>query len=218
MKINKVITLASLLPFLAACSGQSYVGDYVFQMGKNKGVHFGVSLKLTDEVFEVAAPEKGNIFILNVDMEMGDQDNDFAELLSELNPLTGSYKVDGEEKVYGETRLHLGISVLGEYEIPEEVTDLIFVANINSNLVNFYLPVSLKDLSLQLYWYGYDFAHLISEIITGEVDEDPVEIEKHPVGTHPTQEDIDKINETYKTTHGEDFRDYHVLELGLTRQ
>ncbi len=221
MKINKTLCLISLFPLLASCSGEPYIGDYVFQMGKSKGVHFGVSLKLTNEDVVLEEENKGKKFELNVDMEMGETDNDFAELLSELNPLTGFYNVNPDEKIYDETRLHLGITVLGDFEIPEEVTDLVFVANITPSLVNFYLPVSIKDLALQLYWYGYDFKGKLEQFISGgdigDIDEDS-EVEEHPVGSHPTKEDIDKINETYITTHGEPFRDYHVLQLGLTKQ
>ena len=58
--------------------------------------------------------------------------------------------------------------------------------------VNFYIPVSVTDLGFQLYWYL---------------------IEGKPVGTHPTAEDVERIKQEKPN-----FRDFHVLQLGLTKQ
>lgn len=208
--IRKASLFISLFPLLIACSKNSYAGKYVFQMGKSKGTHMSVQLDLTKQVFDPEKPEKGKIFTLTLDMLSSDSENDFAAILEDLNPITGYYSVNPNEKVYDEKRLNLCLRVLGEYDIPEEITNLLFVANINNEEVNFFLPVSIADLQLQLYWYGYelDWDALLKETLEGP----------HPVGSHPTQEDIDKINEHYKDTHGSAFRDYHVLKLGLTKQ
>lgn len=216
--IRRASLFISLFPLLIACSKNSYAGKYVFQMGKSKGTHMSVQLDLTKDVFDPEKPEKGKIFTLTLDALSSDSENDFAAILEDLNPVTGYYSVNPNEKVYDEKRLNLGLRVLGEYDIPEEITNLIFVANINSKEANFFLPVSIADLQLQLYWYGYelDWDALLSE----ETDKNPFETPDgpHPVGSHPTQEDIDRINEHYKDTHGSAFRDYHVLKLGLTKQ
>ena len=216
---QKVLSLFSVFPLLTACSQQTYAGVYTFQMGKSKDTHIGVYLTLSDEVFNPSTPEKGNRFELLVDLSMGTEESEMLEILEEFNPLMGNYYVKEDEQVYEGTRLHLGLSVLGDMEIPEELTDLIFVANISSNAVNFYLPVSLKDLTLQLYWYGYDISmeSIIEFIISGEEPVTPPE-GAHPVGTHPTADDIAQINTHYKTDHAFEFRDYHVLELGLTKK
>lgn len=218
MKNNKYLTLAILLPFLTSCGEVPYVGEYVFQMGKSKDTHIGVSLKLSDEQFDLEDKEKGDKFELNIDLTTSSSvESDFVNLLKALNPITGFYTVMDTEKVYDGTRLNLGISLLGEVDVPVSLTQLLFVANIDPNMVNFYLPVSMTDLIYQLYWYGYDIdmAKYIEDQSVNPLDTPEG---KHPVGTHPTQADIDQINTHYATDHNDKvFRDYHVLKLGLTK-
>ena len=226
---KKVSFLVNLFPLLLGCSNNGYAGEYVFQMGKSKDTHMGVNLTLSKDYYDVEDISKGQKFILDIDMmssndesqtseeEGEEEDFSFADLLAEMNPLEGYYVVDKQEKIYDEKRLHIGINLLGEFEIPETITDLIFVANINSKEVNFFLPVSLEDLMLQIYWYGYELD--IVKIISGESD-DPLATPdgNHPVGSHPTKDDIERINKYYKDDHGKPFRDYHVLKLGLTKK
>ena len=119
--------------------------------------------------------------------------------------------------------LKIGISVLGEYEIPQDITDGIFAASISSTTVNFYLPVSFDDLRFQLYWYGWDLSaeNIGKAIASDEEIEDPIASVdgQHPLNVHPTKEQIDAINEHYPDSHdGELFRDYHVLKLGLIKK
>lgn len=73
--------------------------------------------------------------------------------------------------------------------IPSEFLDDILIATYSSNSISITLPVSLTDLMFQLYWYGFDLLSM--------EEEQPLVHHQH--GTHPTQEDIDKINETYNT-------------------
>ena len=114
--------------------------------------------------------------------------------------------------------------LLGEYEVPQTITDGIFVANITGNVVNFYLPVSFEDLRYQLYWYGYDLSgeNIMAAIMDDEEEvEDPIASVdgKHSLDVHPTKEQIAAINEHYPASHdGEQFRDYHVLKLGLLKK
>ena len=50
MKFKKTsIFLVSLLSLLTSCGNKSIAGTYGFQMGKEKGTHFGFSLTLTEE-------------------------------------------------------------------------------------------------------------------------------------------------------------------------
>lgn len=219
MKMKKSLLLLSVVPFVIGCSQKiPYVGTYVFQMGKAKDTHMGVSLELKKDYFNENDTAFGRKFELTMDMTSGDNPDDMISMIKEMGPLTGYYIVDKNNKVYDEKRLRLGINVLGEYEIPEEITDLVFVANINSSTVNFYLPVSLTDLIFQLYWYGFDL-NLI-EFLDPESEKEPFVSPdgKHDVGTHPTQADVDKINEHYEADHGMKYRDFHVLQLGLTKK
>lgn len=73
--------------------------------------------------------------------------------------------------------------------IPSEFLDDILIATYSSNSISITVPVSLTDLMYQLYWYGFDLLSM--------EEEQPLVHHQH--GTHPTQEDIDKINETYNT-------------------
>lgn len=218
MKLKKVGLFLGIVPLLIACNKDPYAGEYVFQMGKSKDTHMSVSLKLTNEVYSEETPDKGKKFELALDMLTSDIESDMSSILNELTPITGYYKVNKEEKVYGEARLNIGLNLMGEYEIPENITDCIFVAGINDKTVNFYLPVSIEDLQFQLYWYGYDLN--VANFFDDEV-EDPLATPegKHPVGTHPSKEDIDQINTHYGANHNDKvFRDFHVLKLGLTKQ
>lgn len=210
---------------LIGCVGNDYTGTYVFQMGKSKGTHLGASLELTKEVFDTTNPNRGNKFVFTIDISSSESSPDsMLSILNNINPLTGFYKIDTENKIYNENSLDIGITVLGEYELPQELTDLIFSANITSSAVTFYIPVSVNDLMYQLYWYGYDLniQKIIEDYTSGtEPSESSVATPEgtHPRGTHPTQEDIDTINAHYPDEHnGNLYRDFHVLKLGLTKE
>ena len=218
MRIKRVLTFISIIPLLVGCNKDKYAGEYVFQLGKDKGTHMAVSLNLTTDLYDENDVDKGKKYELTMDMSTSGGQEDLMEMVKALTPVTGFYKVDNNEKVYGEPRLNLGLALLGEFEIPQNLTDLLFVAGIKGGVVTFYLPVSFIDLTFQLYWYGYD---INIQKAYEEGDADPLDTPegKHPVGTHPTQEDIDQINTHYAADHdGTTFRDYHILKLGLTKQ
>jgi len=224
MNYKKTGLLLIIVPLLASCAKEAYIGEYTFQMGKNKDTHIAVSLKLEKEIYDEAQPGKGKKFALGFDMVTSEVEDELSSILKSISPLTGYYRIDKENKVYDETRLNIGINLLGEYEVPQTITDNFFVASINATLVNFYLPVSMDDLSYQLYWYGYDLniSNIFDSITSDEENtEDPIASVDgvHPVGSHPTKEDIDKINEHYPDAHnGNLYRDFHVLKLGLTKK
>ena len=218
MILKKASLLLGLTPLLLSCANSSPVGQYVFQMGKNKDAHISVSLNLTNENYDETNIEKGKKFDLAIDMVTSDVEDEFSNLLKEFTPISGYYTVDKENKVYKETRLRVGLNLLGSVEIPKEITDLIFVASITPTLVNFYIPVSFEDLTFQLYWYGYDLN--IAKMLEEESSADPLATPEgaHPIGSHPTQADIDLINQHYSNDHTGVYRDFHVLKLGLTKK
>lgn len=237
MKIRKILTMFTLLPLLIGCSGDKYAGKYVFQMGKSKDTHMGATLELENNLYDPADASKGKKFTFTLDLQSIGE-SFLSALLDEGNTFGGSYSVDENTKVYGASSLIMNIYLVGEYAIPADLTNLLFVANIDGSNVTFYLPVSIKDLQLQIYWYGYDIAVIFNQIINDAIqqqepqqdpqqeqqpeDDDPIPPSphgEHPFGTHPTQEDIDLINQTYPDSHGgEKYRDFHILKLGLTRQ
>lgn len=45
-----------------------------------------------------------------------------------------------------------------------------------------------------------------------------VKVEEHPIGSHPTAEEIAKINEVYEAKHGIKYRDWHTLSLSLLKE
>ena len=223
MNIKKVGLLLSMVPLLISCNKNPYLGEYVFQMGKSKDTHISISLKLLEEDYKVEEEVKGQKFELGIDLLTNDVESDMTDILNDVTPLTGYYRINKAEKVYNETRLNIGISLLGEYEIPESITDYIFLASITSQFVNFYIPVSFEDLQFQLYWYGFDLS--ISNFFADDAEQkegsDPTDTPegKHPVGNHPTKEDIELINQHYANDHdGATYRDFHVLKLGLTKK
>ena len=225
MNYKKLLVLSSLFPLLASCANNSYYGTYSFQMGKDKDTHIAVSLELTKEryISSTDNQDKGEQFSISFDMKTSDVEDAYSQILKEITPLKGYYNVDKKVKVDEGNLLNIGINLLGEYEVPQTITDAIFVANITGNTVNFFLPVSFEDLRYQLYWYGYDLSgENIMEAISGEEDiEDPIaSIDgRHSLDIHPTKEEIAKINEHYPSTHdGDEFRDYHVLKLGLLKK
>lgn len=224
MNYKKLIVFSGLWPLLVSCSGNSYYGEYSFQMGKTKDTHIAVSLELTKERYiNTEGVDSGEKFSLSFDMKTSDVEDGFASILKEITPITGYYSIDNKVKIDGASRLNIGINILGEYDIPKDITDAIFIANISSSAVTFYLPVSMEDLRYQLYWYGWDLSgENIAAAIQDDTDiEDPIASPDgpHSLDVHPTKEEIDAINEHYKDSHdGELFRDFHVLKLGLTRK
>lgn len=221
MNNKKLITLLGMIPLvLSSCSSDKPYGQYSFQMGKAKDTHIAVVLDLKKDNYDDENIEKGQKFELSLDLMTSDVDDAYSQVLKELSPVTGYYSVDKKVKVYNEPRLNIGLNFLGEYELPTKITDLIFVASINKNIVNFYLPVSIDDLMFQLYWYGYDLSS--TKWNSEEVTDDDFYLApegKHPIGTHPTADDIATINAHYITDHdGKAYRDFHVLKLGLTKK
>ena len=223
MNYKKLIVLSSLFPLLASCAGNSYYGEYSFQMGKAKDTHISVSLQLTKELYDANNPEKGEKFSISFDMATSEVEDAYSQILKEITPLSGFYKIDKKVKVDDGDLLKIGINLLGEYEVPQTITDALFTANVSNNIVNFYLPVSIEDLRYQVYWYGYDLSgENIAAAIAGDEDiDDPIASVdgQHSIDVHPTKEQIDAINEHYPNTHdGDLFRDFHVLKLGLIKK
>ena len=220
MNYKKSLTLLGIVPLLIGCANKGPYGEYAFQMGKAKDTHIAVSLKLTKDNYDESNADKGQKFELGLDLMTSDVESSYSEILKELSPITGYYSIDKNVKVYDETRLNIGINFLGEYELPTKITDLLFVASINKNIVNFYLPVSIDDLMFQLYWYGYDLSS--TKWNSEEVTDDDFLVTpegKHDIGTHPTAEEIATINTHYADDHdGKVYRDFHILKLGLSKK
>ena len=258
MKNYKKFLVGSLLlaMSLTSCGKSEYHGSYAFQMGKKGTAKVGSTMDLTQEKITVKVDEKDQQFekfdiTLEVpeDAEGGD---DITSTIFDLfgdNGLSGGYKIDYDDEM-PDPKINLypvieipgdilnGGGEEGEGEgssssdpesssssvtplvIDSRFIDDIMIAVIKGKTINVTVPVSLNDLMFQLYWYGFDLF-------------DPLELkplEKHDHGTHPTKEEIDKINETYTAEHFDldaffkyqvvreiKYRDYYTLTMGLAK-
>ena len=109
--------------------------------------------------------------------------------------------------------------------IDDKIVELIIYATISKKEVNIAIPVSIVDLLLQLYWYGYDI-----DFENFEFKDSPHGL--HSKGSHPTADDIKKINDdgflekhiipysitTLTGISSFSFRDYNVVHIGLARE
>ncbi len=126
--------------------------------------------------------------------------------------IPGYYKL-GDTLDSGAQQLHLGCSLdfLKELfditvELDPATIEMFVFSTIDARSIYLRIPVSLQDLTFQLYWYGLDLDTMES-------------VTEHARGTHPTKADIEKINETYPAEHdGKKFRDYYVFSLSLIKE
>jgi len=227
MKKSKALFVSTMLASLAltSCGTKTYHGTYQFQMGKANGSHIGIYMDLTKDTIKVEGKEnpleKFNLKLSVPTEATGDEDSQSSSLIGGLltyfaDGLEGGYAIEKMDEE-GVSRLVLSpvininaiIDVInggsdGEGEdssssapsessseepwtIPSEIVDEIMIAKYQNDTINVTIPVSLTDLMLQLYWYGFDIFDLAGE----------VEIPAHEHGTHPTEEDVKKINETF---------------------
>lgn len=136
------------------------------------------------------------------------------ELLADGLELPVYYNV-GAVAASGKNIFKLGFSldsIFGEesgFYIEPEFVETIVYSEIDDKSVYLKFPVSMDDLTYQLYWYGLDLA-----IESGTSD-----AVEHDVNTHPTAEQIAEINKTYPSTHGgKKYRDFHTFSLSLIKE
>ena len=125
MKIKKVLAFASMIPLLASCGTKSIAGRYGFQMGKEKGTHFGLFMNLFDDAYdgEVEIEDaKKMTFAFNATFP-GDESEETQESMESIldlfkDPETGDFTVKGyyktgsETNEKGEPRLIIGFDFL----------------------------------------------------------------------------------------------------------
>ena len=255
MRFSKApILLFTAALMLTSCSKDSIAGTYAFQMGKEKGTHFGIFVELTDNYVtlksqpDVTSKYKSCTFSFTMSdgsSETSESTTNIMELIAGLLNQEGStitipaYYYKGDKKLKdGERELKVGIDfsfiketvddIDTEQEFPvlePNVIEQLIYTTYQGNTINMYIPVGQEDAFLQLYWYGYDVAW----------DSDGIKIQaspygEHEPGTHPTKEDIDAINkdDAFKKSHEviaallgfniSAYRDYHTLNMGLTKK
>ena len=147
--------------------------------------------------------------------------------------MQGYYYTDGQRLKEGEV-VHLGLNVFGLFEVDPSITEKLLYATYGGDVINVVIPVSIDDLFLQLYWYGYRIS-TIEDLInpTSLKEEDPrfeEYLTNNGLGTHPNELQIQafkayqkerQINKPEGYSSGEDFyvnyRDFHTLKMGLNR-
>ena len=92
--------LLAISSLLTACSQKSIAGTYGFQLGKEKGTHFGIYLNLSDKKFkdeehpEIDAKAKKCSFSFSANL-----DGDSSELAELLNSIKAILNQEGKKRV-----------------------------------------------------------------------------------------------------------------------
>ena len=215
------------------CNKSTYAGIYSFQLGKTSGSHIGIFLHLDKEYYNAEKPELGQGYSLEVDLGSMDKEvvtdnletsleEDVANDLDLKDFVVNGYYTIGEKQKEGGKKLNLNVTSVGrdndddgkkeEAAFPSELMDKFLYATISSESVEINIPVSLEDLAFQLYWYGYDI-----NILDFSFDILPDD-QHHEIGTHPTKDDVENINKTYKDSHLISYRDFYNLKMGLNKK
>lgn len=255
LKIPSLFIAATAM-MLTSCSTSSIAGLYGFQMGKESGTHFGFFLKLTDKtkVIESSDPSEDTKNYkeceISFSVKFGSDTESISNIIAliaqmlgqEGNKITipGYYYKSGKTLRDGSIELKLGIDfnfvkdVIEDIEIqdfefpvldPDMIEKVIYTTYLK-NTVTVAIPVGFEDLVFQLYWYGIDFAYNEQEDRLYIVDLPEEQV--HEPGTHPTPEDVERINQTYIEDHKviiekyeldiDAYRDYYTLAMGLVKK
>ena len=250
--LTTLLFTASML--LTACNKNGIAGKYGFQMGKEQGTHFGIYLELTNNYVTLdSEPDVTNKYkecIYSFALKQGDDEE--SESVSSVVDLIGTFLGQEDKDIVTvpgyyyqgehigrskEYELKMGIDFKflkerlddiddGDLEFPvlsPDTVEKIVYTKYSKNMVTMYIPVSEQDIIFQLYWYGIDITYNSEDGVRINKDVTP-----HPVGSHPTKEEVAEINQTYGTAHKEladlinidlsTYRDYYTLAMGLIKQ
>ena len=250
------IILLATASLLTSCSNGSIAGTYGFQMGKESGTHFGIFLKLTDKYITLESqPEVTNKYKecqFSFSMKNGDESGSaISSLIEMLQQILGQegddfkvpgYYYKGDKKARdGAIELKLGVDfefvkdAIGiESETifpvltPDAIEKVVYTTYLKET-VTMNIPVSEIDVFYQLYWYGIDVDYTEED---GLFTKDS-RYGAHEPGTHPTKENVDEINTTFKDDHANlqawltkenidlditEYRDFYTLAMGLIKR
>lgn len=222
-----------VLPFLlTSCLDNGYAGKYVFQLGKLNQTHVGMYLDLYNEVYSHKVKEGYKSFHISGSFGTNEDimlEDDFVNLLSE--GISGYYFV---EKSGNRDRIFFGTNELDEYlgvdidlDVDQDIVENIAVGYISKKEVDIVIPVSFVDLQMQLIWYGhFIYVNLDNEFkppfyyqkldnLPGSKNQD------ERIGTHPTKEQVELVNQRYKSLfdeYGVTYRDHHTLSITLVKK
>ena len=253
MKHKKILPLALMSIFtITSCGGKSYQGEYMFQMGRDNGVHMNATIALTGDAVTIEGEPNAKKFKFTCDIVASQEEEEGTQyfkdiiefayiLLGDGESVNGYYSVgDTYEKDKKHLTLGFVIGDVGELipgEIPTiktDITESVMFATIDTKAVYITVPVSLTDLMLQLYWYGYDVWADDDNIHLDTLPEE----KHHAHGSHPNTEDVAYLNAdpTYVAHHKtvltdkyddipllaelfgqHDYRDFHTLTVSLLK-
>ncbi len=239
-KLTKTpILLLATTSLLTSCSSNGMAGTYGFQMGKDSGTHFAISVKMSNKYVtlkdqpEVTKKYKGCEMIFSV--KTGDDDgvsiNSFLEMLAEIlgqdkdKPIRiPGYYYKGEKKFRdGSFEVKLGVDTtfiedLDDEDVlpiftPDMVEKIVYTTYLKDTLT-LNIPVSITDVAYQLYWYGADIIYTEADGV--QIVDSPSG--EHEPGTHPTVEEVEEINLTFGDRHAElmTFLNKHGFDIDLS--
>lgn len=219
-RMKKIPMLLASVPLLLTSCSTTIAGTYGFQLGKDKGTHFGIFITLTDTKYKNNNPEAEidprakkckYKFSFNLgssdESETGNLLSGLAGLLGEEATFNGYYYENGKPSKDGTTELKIGVDFSfikdlfdDEEEDPTDPDDFpvispdtiekIVYTTYKNAVVTLNIPVSEVDVIYQLYWYGIDFSY--SESTGLEFITSPYG--EHQPGTHPEETDVQAIN------------------------
>ena len=224
--ITALLFTTSML--LTACNNKSIAGRYGFQMGKEKGTHFGLFLDLTDNYVTIESqPEVTNKYKeCKYTLAVSQGEND-SESVTNLITLLGAFlHQDGDiitipgyyykgEKIGKTKEIELKMGI--DFNFMKELID---DADSDNDDLNF--PVLEPEMVEKIVYTTYGNNTVTMYIPVAEQDAIfqlywygidvtydsegihlNTDIEAHPAGTHPTAEQVAAINETYGAAHQE---------------
>lgn len=240
MKKSKFLILPLLGFFLAGCSSSSIKGEYVFQLGKDKGTHFGIYLNLTDDLayneeqellgkkytldfaLQGMAPENGGAAELFAAKDLGNNIKKAAEPSYDPSKADNDFALEG---YYVHNPDLKNLDSEGNEIIPIGITKLVDKEDgssadipISEELVEKILYSTISDSTFTLV-IPVSFEDILLQIYWYGYDIRTLSlVTPHKVGSNPSQAEIDEINKTYPDSHGgEKFRAFHKLHMGLTK-
>ena len=176
MKFKKLFLFFALTPLLVSCANKSIAGTYGFQLGKETGTHFGITLALTDTAF---APEQGDEtvyedglkrFEFSVSAKMSESDEQSSSAIDSIldyfkdsdgnATIPGYYKLTDDVSRSGERRIKLGISFkyvadklasIVKEETGKDVDSTQFNELNNSSIIQNLLCATYKDDTVNVY-------------------------------------------------------------------
>jgi len=227
---HKFLFELSLIPLLlTSCSNNGIAGKYGFQMGKEKGTHFGIFVTLTNEyvTYNDGSKEVKDDKKKKCEFAFSMSNDDDSESIASLITIIGQmldqegdrvslpgYYYKGDKKLKdGEQEIKIGID-LNEIikkisDDGDDTTDIDF-PELDPDTIEKILYTTYARETLTMYipvgevdaiyqLYWYGIDLQYSEENGLHIGDSPYG--KHDPGTHPTKEDVEEINKTFGTDH-----------------